>query len=125
MKRGCIILLLFFFQGKVQSQEVLLHRRVPSVIQRNEEDGGEKSGPFNARTFCILTYLPIGQNQFFYALPGASLSIQSENRAVFKQNRPIALGYNSGIKWSILSLAQNVQQPLSNGAVRPSSSSMV
>lgn len=122
LKWGCLVLLLLLFQGRVTCQELLLHRRVPSVIQRNEEDGGEKFGTFKARSFCILTYLPVGQNQFFYALPGASLSIQSENRVVFKQNRPIALGYNSGIKWNILSLAQNIQQPLSNGTVHRSQS---
>lgn len=113
-----VIIMTSQFHGLTQN--ILLHRRVPSVIQRNEEDSGEKTSPFNARTFCILSYLPIGQDAIFYSAPGASLQLQSENRVVFKQNRPVAIGYNSGIKWSMLSIAQNVQQPLSGGAVHRS-----
>ncbi len=102
------------------TQNILLHRRVPSVIQRNEEDSGEKISPFNARTLCVLTYLPIGQDDYFYATSGSSLNIQTENRVVFKQNRPIALGYSTGIKWNMLNIAQNNQQPLSGGVVHQS-----
>ncbi len=120
LNRIALVLILLCGAWAGEAQNILLHRRVPSVLQRNEEDGGDKTTPFNSRTFCMLTYLPIGQDAIFYTAPGASLQLQSENRVVFKQQRPVAIGYNSGIKWSMLSIAQNVQQPLSGGAVHRS-----